>query len=113
MRIAGAWAYLAALDVHRARLFGRCEAHSGIAAFDRLVAQVMHQDPYRHARRVFWIVDHGSAHRGLRSIRRLRDRYPNLLLVHGPVHASWQPNRSLLLGAAAQGAHAERLRLAR
>ena len=85
----GAWAYLAALDVHRARLFGRCEAHSGIAAFDRLVAQVMHQDPYRHARRVFWIVDNGSAHRGLRSIRRLRDRYPNLLLVHGPVHASW------------------------
>ena len=85
----GAWAYLAALDVHRTRLFGRCEAHSGIAAFDRLVAQVMHQDPYRHARRVFWIVDNGSAHRGLRSIRRLRDRYPNLLLVHGPVHASW------------------------
>ena len=85
----GAWAYLAALDVHRAKLFGCCEARSGIAAFDRLVAQVMHQDPYRQARRVFWIVDNGSAHRGLRSIRRLRDRYPNLLLVHGPVHASW------------------------
>ena len=110
----GAWAYLAALDVHRARLFGRYEAHSGIAAFDRLVAQVMHQDPYRHARRVFWIVDNGSAHRGLRSIRRLRDRYPNLLLVHGAVHEQLaQPNRSLLRGAAAQGAHAERLRLAR
>lgn len=75
--------------MHRAKLFGRCEARSGIAAFDRLVAQVMHQGPYRQARRVFWIVDNGSAHRGLRSIRRLRDRYPNLLLVHGPVHASW------------------------
>ena len=85
----GAWAYLAALDVHRTKLFGRCEARSGIAPFDRLVAQVMHQDPYRQARRVFWIVHNRSAHRGLRSIRRLRDRYPNLLLVHGPVHASW------------------------
>ena len=33
----GAWAYLAAWDVHRAKLFGRCEAKSGIAPFDRLV----------------------------------------------------------------------------
>src|SRR5881396_3985829 len=31
----GAWAYLAAWDVHRAKLFGRCEAKSGIAPFDR------------------------------------------------------------------------------
>ena len=76
---------MAPVDVHRAPLFGRYEARSGIAAVDRLVAQVMHQHPYRHARRVFWIVDNGSAHRGLRSIRRLRERYPNLLLVH----ASW------------------------
>ena len=85
----GAWAYLVAPDVHRTKLFGRYEARSGTAAFDSLVAQVMHQDPYRQARRVFWIVDNGSAHSGLRSVRRLRDRYPNLLLVHGPGHASW------------------------
>ena len=31
----GAWDYLAALDVHRAKLFGRCEPQNGIAAFDR------------------------------------------------------------------------------
>ena len=42
----GAWAYLAALDVHRAKVFGRCEQSSGIAPFDRLVAQVMTQPPY-------------------------------------------------------------------
>jgi hypothetical protein len=29
----GAWAYLAALDVHRAKIFGRCEVKSGIAPF--------------------------------------------------------------------------------
>ncbi|MDO8672684.1 MAG: IS630 family transposase [Dehalococcoidia bacterium] len=85
----GAWAYLAALDVHRAKIFGRCEKKSGIAPFDRLVAQVMNQPPYSKARRVFWIVDNGSAHRGPRSIARLQERYPNLVLVHGPVHASW------------------------
>ncbi len=85
----GAWAYLAALDVHRAKLFGRCEAKSGKAPFDRLVDQVMRQRPYRQARRVFWIVDSGSAHRGFRALRRLQTKYPNLVLVHGPIHASW------------------------
>jgi hypothetical protein len=85
----GAWAYLAALDVHRAKLFGRCEANSGIAPFDRLVEQVMKQPPYREARRVFWIVDNGSSHRGQRSVARLQSKYRNLVLVHGPVHASW------------------------
>lgn len=85
----GAWAYLAALDVHRAKLFGRCERTTGIAPFDRLVAQVMTQPPYRNARRVFWILDNGSSHRGARSVRRLQTAYPNLVPVHGPVHASW------------------------
>ena len=85
----GAWAYLAAWDVHRAKLFGRCEAKSGIAPFDRLLAQVMNQEPYRSARRVFWIMDNGSSHRGERSVQRLQGRYPNVEVVHGPVHASW------------------------
>ncbi len=85
----GAWAYLAALDVHRAKLFGRCERKSGIVPFDRLVAQVMAESPYKDAKRVFWIVDNGSAHRGQSSTTRLQERYPNLVLVHGPVHASW------------------------
>jgi hypothetical protein len=56
----GAWAYIAAWDVHRAKLFGRCERKTGIAPFERLVAQVMRKEPYRYARRVFWIVDNGS-----------------------------------------------------
>jgi hypothetical protein len=49
----------------------------------------MAEPPYKDARRVFWIVDNGSAHRGQRSTTRLQERYPNLVLVHGPVHASW------------------------
>lgn len=85
----GAWAYLAAWDVHRAKLFGRCEAKTGIAPFDRLVAQIMSQPPYQRARTVFWIVDNGCSHRGPRAVQRLQDKYPNLVLVHGPVHASW------------------------
>jgi hypothetical protein len=85
----GAWAYLAALDVHRPRLFGRCERKTGIKPFGRLVRQVMSVAPYRDAHRVFWIVDNGSSHRGSRAVERLQRRYPNLVLIHGPVHASW------------------------
>ena len=85
----GAWAYLAAWDVHRARLFGRCEPRSGIAPFDRLVEDVMSQEPYRSARRVFWVMDNGSAHRGAKGDARLHTRWPTLQPVHTPVHASW------------------------
>jgi hypothetical protein len=85
----GAFAYLAAWDVRRARLFGHCAAKSGIAPFDKLVARVMSREPYRSAKRVFWIVDNGSSHRGRKSVKRLQRRWPNLVLVHLPVHASW------------------------
>ena len=81
----GAWAYLAALDVHRAKVFGRCEATTGIAPFERLVDQVMTQPPYSTARRVFWVMDNGSSHRGEASVRRLTQAHPRLV----PVHASW------------------------
>ena len=49
----------------------------------------MSVEPYRSAQRVFVIVDNGSAHRGQRSIDRLQGAWPNLILVHTPVHASW------------------------
>ncbi len=85
----GALQYLAAWDVHRAKVFGRCEESTGIEPFGRLVEQVMENEPYASARRVFWVVDNGSSHRGKKSVERLRDRWPNLVLVHVPVHASW------------------------
>ena len=43
----GAWTYLAAWDVHRAKLFGRCEHKSGIAPTDRLMAGLVTQEPYQ------------------------------------------------------------------
>src|SRR5579859_6970436 len=85
----GALQYLAAWDVHRAVVFGRCEPKTGKAAFGRLVDQVMDQEPYRSARRVFWIVDNGSSHRGERAAEELRARHQRILVVHTPVHASW------------------------
>src|SRR5215213_35029 len=87
----GALAYLAAWDVRRAKVFGRCESTTGIEPFGRLVEQVMVQEPYASARRVFWILDNGSSHRGKASVERLQAAWPTLKVVHLPVHA-----RSLL-----------------
>ncbi|MGH9002009.1 MAG: IS630 family transposase [Acidimicrobiia bacterium] len=85
----GALAYLAAWDCHRARIFGRCEPTTGIEPFRRLVDQVMSTAPYASARRVFWVVDNGSSHRGQAAVRRLNADWPNAILVPLPVHASW------------------------
>ncbi len=49
----------------------------------------MQQEPYCSAPRVFWIMDNGSSHRGERCAARLRKRWPTIVPVHTPVHASW------------------------
>jgi hypothetical protein len=85
----GALCYLAAWDARRAKIFDRCASKDGIEPFDALVDQFMSQHPYEKARRVFLIVDNGSAHRGQRSIDRLQGTWRNLIVVHTPIHASW------------------------
>jgi hypothetical protein len=85
----GALQYLAAWDVRRGYVMGRCESTTGIDPFGRLVSQVMHQAPYQAADRVFWVVDNGSSHRGDASVERLAKAYPKAIMVHTPVHASW------------------------
>jgi transposase len=85
----GALAYLAAWDVHRGRVTGRCEDTTGISPFARLVEQVMTTEPYASAGRVFWIVDNGSSHRGAASAERMARAWPNAQLIHLPAHASW------------------------
>jgi DDE superfamily endonuclease len=85
----GALQYLAAWDVRRGIVMGRCELSTGIEPFGRLVTQVMAQEPYKAAKRVFWVVDNGSSHRGQAAVRRLATAYANLIVVHTPVHASW------------------------
>jgi hypothetical protein len=85
----GALCYLAAWDARRAKIFDRCAAKDGIVPFDALVEQFMSAPPYTRAQRVFLVIDNGSAHRGQRSVDRLQGAWPNLIVVHTPVHASW------------------------
>jgi hypothetical protein len=85
----GAVQYRAAWDVRRGYVMGRCEPTTGIEPFERLVDQVLAQEPYRSAARLCWIVDNGSSHRGEAARQRLHQRDSRILLVHTPVHASW------------------------
>jgi len=85
----GALTYIAAWDIRRAKVFGICQKASGIQPFYNLVELVMKQEPYCSARRVFWITDNGSSHRGEASVLRLANWYSNAIQIHTPVHASW------------------------
>lgn len=85
----GALALLAALDVHTGTVFAAAPAATGITPFMDLMSQVMSLPEYKDAPRVFVIVDNGSDHRGQAAVRRLRDAWPNAIMIHTPVHASW------------------------
>ena len=107
----GAWAYLAALDVHRAKLFGRCEAKTGIAPFDRLVDQVMKQRPVPPGSKSFLDRRQRLCASGApRAVRRLQDE------VSQPGARSWtrsrqlaEPNRDLFLHRPTKSLDAKRL----
>ncbi len=86
---AGALALLAALDVRTGQVVASTAPTTGIAPFMALMGQVMNQQPYASAPRVFVIVDNGSDHRGQAATGRLRDAWPNAIMIHTPVHASW------------------------
>ena len=85
----GALALLAALDVHTGKVFAATPATTGIIPFMDLIGQVMSVPEYKDAPRVFIIVDNGSDHRGQAAIKRLREAWPNAIMIHTPVHASW------------------------
>lgn len=85
----GTLAYMGAYDVHHGRLIGTIAEKTGIVPFEELVTKVMTTEPYASARRVFWVVDNGSSHRGQPSIDPMTNAWPTATLVHLPVHASW------------------------
>jgi transposase len=85
----GALALLAVLDVRTGKVFASTPATTGITPFMDLIGQVMSLPEYKDAPRVFVIVDNGSDHRGQAAVKRLHDAWPNAILIHTPVHASW------------------------
>ena len=75
-------------DAERVELEARARKYTSpyrIVPFDRLVADVVALEPYRSARRVFWVLDNGSSHAGASGTARLQGRWPHLVVVHAPV----------------------------
>jgi hypothetical protein len=85
----GALALLAALDVRTGKVFAATPNTTGITPFMDLTGQIMSRPEYEDAPRVFVIVDNGSDHRGQIAADRLRNAYPNAIMIHTPVQASW------------------------
>jgi hypothetical protein len=100
-RRGGTLAFLAALDVHNARVIGTIADTTGVVSFAELVTKVMTTEPYASARRVFWIVDNGSSHAGQASTDRMKQAWRTAELVHLPIHASWINQVEILSDAAA------------
>jgi hypothetical protein len=85
----GTLTYQAALDVHRGIVIGQIESSNCIVTFNQLTDKVMSQEPYKTARRVFWIVDNGSSHHPSTFPARLNHRHEHAIAIHLPTHASW------------------------
>ncbi len=85
----GSLALLTGLDVHTGQVFGSTPVTTGILPFMKLAARVMARPEYTNAPRVFVIAGNGSDHRGQAAIRRLAAAWPNAIMIHTPIHASW------------------------
>jgi hypothetical protein len=85
----GALCYLAFLDVFTGRVAGETSPKSGIEPFESALAKVLAQPRYAEAERIFLIVDNGSSHHPSTSPARIRTQFPQVEVVHLPVHSSW------------------------
>jgi hypothetical protein len=85
----GTLCYLAFLDVFSGQVSGQTSPKSGIEPFEQALAQVLAQRRYADAERIFLIVDNGSSHHPSTSPARIRRQFPQVQVIHLPVHSSW------------------------
>jgi len=85
----GVLVYQAFLDVRTGKVRGQCVPRNTAASFRGLVDKVMGREPYRSARRVFLVLDNGSAHLPRPFSRWVRENHPSVSPVFLPVHGSW------------------------
>jgi transposase len=93
----GTLCFQGALDVRSGRVFGAFPARNTAEAFRGFVTELMGQEPYARATRVFWITDDGSAHHPKSFGPWLTATFPQARAVHTPVHASWVDQEELFL----------------
>lgn len=90
----GTGVLLALLDIGHGQVFHETVRKNGIDPFRQLIATTVAHERYRHAERLFFVVDNGGSHSRQRFQARLnewfpRPEYPEMIAVHLPKHASW------------------------
>lgn len=85
---------LSLMEIGSGRVFHRTVPKNGIVPFQALLQEVVEQEPYRSARRLFFVVDNGGSHSRQKFQSRLDEwfpqpEYPEMIAVHLPKHASW------------------------
>lgn len=81
--------YLGFLDVFHGWVYGETAATNGIDPFERVLGHCLAQPRYQDIDRCFLIVDNGSAHHPSTSPARIGRQFPQVTVVHLPVHSSW------------------------
>lgn len=81
--------YLAALDMATGRVFGDFPVANKKVTFMAFLERRMAQEPRRSARRVFLILDNGSAHDPRTFPARVRTRWTRVHVAYTPKHGSW------------------------
>lgn len=85
----GTLCYTAFLDTRSGWVYGRTSKRSGIEPFETALSHCLTQPRMEPFRRVFLIMDNGSAHHPSTAPRRLIEQFPQVVPVHLPVHSSW------------------------
>jgi hypothetical protein len=79
---------IACLNVKTGKVFGKCFPKKTIKEFDEVLDEAI--DIYKkQAKRIFIIVDNGSAHHPNTFTNRINQKYDNVFVLHTPTHASW------------------------
>ncbi len=93
----GTICFVGALDVRSGKVFGTFPERNNAESFRQFVREVMAQEPFARASRVFWVTDNGSAHHPKTFGPWLRTEFPKAQALHTPVHASWVDQEEIFL----------------
>jgi hypothetical protein len=85
----GTLVYTAFLNIRTGRVYGETSATNGIAPFEAALARCLQQPDLKECQRVFLIVDNGSSHHPNTSPARIRAQFPQVEVLHLPIHSSW------------------------
>ena len=77
-------------NISTGQVYHRFVNSSNMDNFRKFVREVMEQEPFKSANRVFWIVDNGSCHKPSTFGNWLAEAWPEkAIAVHTPAYASW------------------------